>query len=154
MVQEIQVKTWCDRCVSTGDHVEGHTVTLSSSLWPKPMTIDLCDEHGKIVVDLDQIMTKYGRPDAIGQTKAKAAQPELVAAKRFQGRPLGGGAKKQAQLAADPTSVGCPVCVTLSSNEKSLAGHLRKQHDLLWSAYSSAEIASATEEARAKVLMT
>lgn len=149
MVQEIQVKQWCDRCVATGDHVEGKTVTVSLSIWPMPLEIDLCEEHYKIISDLDQILNKFGRPDAI--RKSKPLQPQLPTKQgRYAGRPLGGGVEKQRKLALLPDAVGCPMCKTLANGPKSLAAHLRKQHDMLASAFSEEEIAVATVEARQK----
>jgi len=130
--------------MATGERVAAtHTPIIAMSAWPQTQEIDLCDEHFKIIEEVDVMIMKYGR--------SSESEPRSVPTKikKKVGR-------RSADIDTDPESQGCPVCLNLYSGRadvktKYLSQHLRMQHGMSIKDFSDDQLTAATAEARAKI---
>jgi hypothetical protein len=133
--------------MSTGERVAAtQSVIMELSLWPKPLEIDVCDEHYEIISAADALMSKFGRTSEV---VPRAVRSKVTGGKR--------GPKTDLDLANDPLSMGCPECLKLYSGTgpartKYLAQHIRVQHTpATIKDYTTEQLARATAEARDKI---
>lgn len=133
-MQELRIFGWCDVCnAESGARVEAavsFVITIAAAgrpgSPPKPKRLDLCDNHGKPVTDVSEMLkvgTVYSpkaeeskpgavpkpRPEPVSEPDVSKAEPKKL--------------KYASQVAYESSVAICPLC-GLELKRSSLAGHL------------------------------
>lgn len=148
MVQQVEVRVWCDAHHLAGEQVPGAAVRVA--LTGALRELDLCQEcREKFIEPLAELLKRQGRPVTEAQSVApaktgnrggrprKGETAEEAAARRAAGAvlqqdvPLPGMDERVFYVNPDTsdTRVRCPLCENLAANLDALRQHVRMMHE-------------------------
>lgn len=113
-MKHVTITGYCD-----GDHEEKTLSVIERTIsvdGGKPVLLDLCEPHDKIIRDLYVLMERGATLD------------EPVKKKPKSGRQVGGTAKPTS-IPLPPAPQTCPECGHTSPTRSALGQHLRSKHD-------------------------